>query len=527
MSGLSLPVAMIQDPTNSGIQFVVQQRGRIRPIINGVLQATDVINLNTIVTQSGTNSGERGLLGLAFHPNYASNGYFYIDYTDITTGNTKVARLTRTPGSNPPSANISTLFPILEIAQPFPNHNGGTLRFGPDGYLYIGMGDGGSSYDPGNRAQTLNNMLLGKMLRIDINGDDFPADPNKNYAIPPSNPFNGVNGDREIWSCGLRNPWKYSFDSAAMLGTNAMVIGDVGQDTWEEVDFEPAGVSGRNYGWRIREGFASTGLTGANAIPFTDPIYVYQHSGPNGQSITGGYVDRGLLSGDAFGRYFFAEYIDGKVWSIQLNYDQFGNATASNLIEHTAEMSNTGALGNISSIDVDANGDLYLLSYSTGRILKILPNGFAWITDLSQKLYGQRAGTIRHLLAVDGKTYTLWPNWVLDSAFEENVATLVVGMMTDQLASATMSVQVDANFNQSGNGTIKLQLYNWTTNQYDNVLTGTMNNVMQTFSAGSIPAANYRRADGRIQMLIKSFRPEPHKTYTLKTNKHRVKVTLP
>lgn len=524
VTGLSLPVSMIQDPTNPNIQYVVQQRGRIRVIINGVLQATDLVTLASVCSQSGS---ERGLLGLAFAPDYATSGFLYVNYTDISTGATKIARLTRTSVS-PPLADISTLFPIHTISQPYSNHNGGTLRFGPDGYLYIGMGDGGNSYDPGNRAQTLNNMLLGKMLRIDPTGDDFPADATRNYSTPASNPFNGTNGDKEIWSCGLRNPWKFSFDNPAWLGTGAMLIGDVGQDTWEEVDFEPAGVSGRNYGWRVREGFASTGFTGANAIPFTDPIHVYQHSGPNGQSITGGYVARGNLAGDLFGRYFFAEYIDGKVWSIGLNYDINGNATAGSLVEHTAELSNTGALGNISSLDVDSNGNLYLVSYSGGKILRLVPNTFAWITDTSQKYIGRKLGGVRELLTVDGKTYQMWPNWLVDSAAEENLATLIVGHQTDNFAATTLSCQVDGFFNQAGNGTVKVQLYNWSTSSYDNVITGTMTGSNQTFSVSGVSAANYRRAgDGRIQMLIKSFRPEPLVSYPLITNIDRVKITLP
>jgi len=479
---------------------VLQQRGLIRTIVNGVVQGTNLASLTAIVSASGS---ERGLLGFAFHPNYAKNGFVFVNYTDVSTGATKIARLT--VSGSPPTTTTATLFPILTISQPFSNHNGGCIRFGQDGYLYVGMGDGGSGNDPGNRAQTMNNMLLGKFLRLDINGDDFPADATRNYAIPPTNPFNGVNGDREIWSCGVRNPWKFSFDNPNWLGTGGMVIGDVGQDAWEEIDFEPAGVGGRNYGWRVREGFATTGLGGGNSIPFTDPIHVYAHSG-NSKSVTGGYVHRGLQSGQSFGRYFFAEYITGQVWSVALTYDMSGNATASNLIEHTAELSNTGALGNLSSIDVDSNGELFITSYSTGRILRVVPGNFAGLTGLTLGLAGKVEGGARHLLADDPHLFRAYPNLQMDSAAEENLTLPIVSYRTDNFAGANVNCQVRAATQVGISGTLKIQLYNFNTSRYETVSTHALTSTMTTFTAPAAAAANYREpGTGNIYMQLRLF----------------------
>jgi len=258
------------------------------------------------------------------------------------------------------------------IAQPFANHNGGDLVFGPDGYLYIGLGDGGSGNDPDHRAQNPNE-LLGKMLRIDVNvPDSHPI----GYQIPPDNPFLGggpVAARGEIWSFGLRNPWRYTFDDPLRGGTGAMLIGDVGQNQWEEVDYEPAARGGRNYGWRNREGAHNNVTSRPPAYtPLVEPIHEYSHS--VGQSITGGYVYRGNALPAMFrGRYFFADFVQGRVWSLALNIDTgTREATVSNVTEHTSELSASGPLDNISSFGVDADGELLLVGYATGRILKII-----------------------------------------------------------------------------------------------------------------------------------------------------------
>jgi glucose/arabinose dehydrogenase len=366
VTGVQSPVAFVQDPTDRGLQLVVQQAGRIRVVRDGVIAGNDFLNLASSVSCCG----EQGLLGLAFAPDYASSGRFYVNFTN-TAGNTVVARFLRS--SNPAQADLSTRFDLkLEgtrsfINQPFANHNGGHLAFGPDGYLYIGLGDGGSGNDPDHRAQNPNE-LLGKMLRIDVNVPD--ADP-FGYRIPPDNPFLGGNPARdEIWAFGLRNPWRYSFDDVARGGTGALIIADVGQNRFEEINYEPRGAGGRNYGWRNREGAHDNVTTRPLAYqPATDPIFDYGRS--DGISVTGGFVYRGTRLGAAYrGRYFFADY-SGRVWSLALTLDATGQAQASDRREHTAELGGSAVLGNISSFGVDADGELYLVSHSGGRIVRI------------------------------------------------------------------------------------------------------------------------------------------------------------
>ena len=365
-SGFQSPVAFVQDPTDRTVQFVVQQGGRIRVAQNGAALGTDFLNLSGSVSSGG----ERGLLGLAFAPDYATSGRFYVNFTN-TSGDTVVARFIRS--AIPTVADPSSRFDLqLEgtrrfISQPFSNHNGGHLVFGPDGYLYIGLGDGGSGNDPDHRAQNPNE-LLGKMLRIDVNVPG--ADP-FGYRIPPDNPFLGGNSARdEIWAFGLRNPWRYNFDDVARGGTGALVIGDVGQNRFEEIDYEPRGAGGRNYGWRNREGAHDNVTTRPLAYqPATEPIFEYGRS--DGISITGGYVYRGTRLGAAYrGRYFFADY-SGRVWSLGLTVDATGQAQASDRREHTADLGGSAVLGNISSFGVDADGELYLVSHSGGRIIRI------------------------------------------------------------------------------------------------------------------------------------------------------------
>jgi glucose/arabinose dehydrogenase len=253
------------------------------------------------------------------------------------------------------------------IRQPFANHNGGNLAFGPDGYLYIGLGDGGAGDDPDHRAQTPTEWL-GKMLRIDV---AVPASSASGYRVPADNPFvaGGPAGTLpEIWSFGLRNPWRYTFDSVALGGTGALIIGDVGQNVYEEIDYEPRGQGGRNYGWSLREGAHPYIARPPAFLPLTDPIFDYSHA--EGASITGGYVYRGQqLGADYRGRYFFADFVRGRIWSMALTIDEGGSATASDRIELTDTLGGA-ALGNVSSFGVDADGELFIVSYA-GSIFKI------------------------------------------------------------------------------------------------------------------------------------------------------------
>jgi glucose/arabinose dehydrogenase len=370
VSGLTAPVAFVQDPSNPAVQVVVEQGGRIRVVRSGVLLGTDFLDLRGAVNAGG----ERGLLGLAFAPDYASSGRFYVNFTNAS-GHTVVARFRRS--ADPLVADPASRFDLrwgaqgrAFIAQPFANHNGGHLEFGPDGYLYIGLGDGGSANDPDHRAQNPAE-FLGKMLRIDVSvADNHP----NGYVVPSSNPFvrSGPPGTLpEIWSVGLRNPWRYSFDAPSRGGTGALVIADVGQGSWEEIDYEPAGRGGRNYGWRNREG-AHNNVTSLPPafLPLTEPIHEYSHS--LGQSITGGYVYRGSSLGPAYrGRYFFADYVQGRVWSLVLTIDPAsGEATVLGRTDHTADLG-PAPLGSISSFGLDADGELYIVSYSNGTVLKV------------------------------------------------------------------------------------------------------------------------------------------------------------
>ncbi len=298
-SGLDQPV----DIANAGDDrlFVVERPGTIRIVqSDGTVLATPFLD---IAAEVGTSGLEQGLLGLAFHPDYAANGYFYVNYTD-NNGDTNIARFSVDPG-DPDLADPLSEQTVLTITQPFENHNGGDLNFGPDGFLYIGMGDGGDGGDPDDRAQDLND-LLGKMLRIDVTGVTT-------YTIPASNPYTQTAGLDEIWDLGLRNPWRFSFDRL----TGDMYIGDVGQIAWEEVDLEPAGsMGGVNYGWRCYEGNHEFNLTGCGPIgDYTFPIHEYDHTAGD-RAIAGGFVYRGAQFPDLAGHYVFADYISGNFWDL-------------------------------------------------------------------------------------------------------------------------------------------------------------------------------------------------------------------
>jgi glucose/arabinose dehydrogenase len=367
--GFTVPVAFVQDPTDATVQFVVEQRGRIRVLRNGALQPTDFLDLQSVTLWSG----ERGLLGLAFPPDAASSGRFFVHF-DNTAGNSVIARFRRS-ATNPligdPASRFDLSFNSSEgvlpfISQPFPNHKGGHLAFGPDGYLYIGMGDGGSGNDPNHFAQSRQS-LLGKMLRVDVNvPDTHPI----GFVIPADNPFNNGSALPEIWSFGWRNPWRWNFDDVSRGGTGAMVAADVGQNAWEEVNYEPRGRGGRNYGWRNREGAHDnvTSLPPAY-LPLTEPIHEYGRN--SGASITGGFVYRGSAMPAMRGRYFFGDFVSSRVWSIALAIQPNGEAQATDLREHTTELGGMNALSGVSSFGVDADGELYIVSYNRGVILKI------------------------------------------------------------------------------------------------------------------------------------------------------------
>ncbi len=373
VSGLVRPIGVFHAPGDYSRVFIIEKQGRIRILKNGVLLPTPFLDIDSIIVGGTSVSSEQGLLGLAFHPDYATNGKFYVNYTAVAgSGDTVVAEYT--VSANPDIAN-TTGTTLLTFDQPQPNHNGGWIAFGPkDGLLYIGAGDGGGSNDTGTghtaatgNAQDITDNLLGKMLRIDVNRDDFPADATKNYGIPPTNPFVGIAGDDEIWSFGLRNPWRNAFDRV----TGDLYIADVGQGAWEEVNFQAhASGSGRNYGWRCMEGFACTGLTGCtcNDTALTMPVHAYSHS--EGCSITGGEVYRGCAIPDLDGTYFFADYCDTTIWSFRVV-----GGSVTQLTDRTAELAPGGGLdiASITSFGADAYGEVYICDQNGGEGFKIIP----------------------------------------------------------------------------------------------------------------------------------------------------------
>lgn len=365
-TGLSSPVFVTDAPGDADSLFIVEQGGVIRKmsLASGAVASTPFLTVSGIST-----GGERGLLGLAFHPEYETNGRFYVYVTD-SNRDSLIREYTANPGGE--TADPNSVRNILGFDQPFGNHNAGWMDFGPDGYLYIASGDGGSGNDPGDNAQDLTNNLLGKMLRIDVDGDDFTA-ADRNYAIPPSNPFVGATGDDEIWAYGLRNPWRNSFDRE----TGDLWVADVGQNILEEINFQPASSSGgENYGWRDREGTVATPNVGGPKPPGAiDPIYEYQHGGgtTQGGSVTGGYVYRGPIL-ELQGQYFFADFVSERIWSLRSNGvdpSSFDGTNHADFTDWTDLLTpETGSINDISSFGEDSDGNLYIVDLG-GEIFRI------------------------------------------------------------------------------------------------------------------------------------------------------------
>lgn len=323
--------------------FVVEQSGRIKVFPNN--PQTSAVKTFLDITDRVTAGGEMGLLGLAFHPDYANNGYFYLNYTANNPLRTIISRFQVT--SNPDSADKNSEFEVVQFTQPFENHNGGWIGFGPgDGYLYIATGDGGSGGDPQNYAQQINN-LLGKILRLDINSGTP-------YAIPATNPFvdsTNTQVKKEIYAWGLRNPWRCSFDPL----TNRLWAGDVGQSAWEEVSIIE---NGKNYGWRCYEGNHPYLLNDCNYPAYEFPVWEYNHT--EGYSITGGYVYRGQSMPELYGKYIYGDYGSRKIWA--LSYDGVNPPTNELLLT---------APSTIPSFGVDELNELYIVSFN-GTIYKFI-----------------------------------------------------------------------------------------------------------------------------------------------------------
>jgi glucose/arabinose dehydrogenase len=340
-TGLSSPVHLAA-PANDSRLFIVEQPGRIRIVQGGQLASTPFLDIRAKVGSGG----EQGLLSVAFHPNYATNGYFFVNYTDLN-GDTRVERYQ--VSGNPNAADPASAKLIITVAQPFTNHNGGQLAFGADGKLYIGMGDGGSGGDPENHGQD-RATLLGDLLRIDVDAGDP-------YAIPPDNPHAASTQLRpEIWASGLRNPWRFSFD----FTENMLYIADVGQGSWEEVNVVPATQSAINYGWRVMEGAHCYNAGTCDQSGLQLPAHEYANDGET-CAVTGGHVYRGAAIPGITGHYFYSDYCAGWLKSFRLAN---GTATAHRTWD-------VGDLGSVTSFGVDAAGELYILS-ADGTVRKLV-----------------------------------------------------------------------------------------------------------------------------------------------------------
>jgi len=453
--GLSRPVGVYATPDDTTRLFVLEQfTANIRVVDSTGTLVAPFLN----VEDATPGGGEQGLLGLAFHPQYSSNGLFYVYYTD-KNDDSFVTRYHVSPDPNVADPASKTV--ILHIQQPFKNHKAGRLAFGPnDGYLYVAVGDGGNANDPLGNAQN-KGTLLGKILRIDVDSA-FP------YAIPPGNPFAGPGdpGLDEIWLYGLRNPWRFSFDRL----TGDMYIGDVGEGAHEEIDFVPAGVSGLNLGWRCMEGGTCTGLDGCPCPPgITLPIHEYTHD--IGCAVMGGFMYRGCAIPDLRGTYFFADYCSNQISSFQ-----FDGTTKSHFMNRTAELAPGGGLNitSITSFGEDAMGEIYICDHTGGEVFKIVPHvpGQPGISSFGTGSPGCNGG---QLAGANCSATLLNPNFRLTCSHAPP-SSLGLGLVTDvqnvggmdpfglgillhvDLFFSTLFVSVDFTSDATGNGSALLPI---------------------------------------------------------------------
>jgi glucose/arabinose dehydrogenase len=342
ITGLVAPVGIVDPADGTERLFIIEQAGRILIWQQGSLLSRPFLDITDRV---GTNGSERGLLGLAFHPQYAENGHLYVNYTDLQ-GNTVIARFNVSP-DDPDLALPASELQLLRVNQPYANHNGGAVVFGPDGDLYLGLGDGGSAGDPEGNAQSLST-LLGKILRLDV-------DRGEPYVIPEENPYSAGDGLPEIWAYGLRNPWRITFDRL----TGDLYIADVGQNRWEEINFLAAGSpGGSNFGWDYFEGSHPYDGSPPSQLNLIPPVAEYSHD--LGCSVTGGVVYRGEALPEWQGVYLYGDYCSGNVWGLLRDaQDRWMNALL------------FGGLGRVSSFGQDQTGEVYLVDHA-GRILLLV-----------------------------------------------------------------------------------------------------------------------------------------------------------
>lgn len=421
-TGFNSPVEI----TNAGDSrlFIVQKGGLIRILnSNGTINTTPFLNLSSIISSNG----ERGLLGLAFHPNYSTNGFFFVNYTN-TSGNTVIARYSVSSGNPDIANNTGTI--LMTITQPFSNHNGGTIKFGPDGYLYIGMGDGGSSGDPGNRAQNINDNL-GKMLRIDVNSNVAPY-----YTSPATNPYVGNTGNDEIWAIGLRNPWKFSFNRL----NGDLWIADVGQNAFEEINKtqSPLPNIGLNFGWRCYEGNApynTSGCIAATSITF--PIHQYSLYSDGTCSVTGGYVYTGATYPNFQNKYFFTDYCNDKIKMLN----------SAGVIATSASFSGN----NFTTFGEDINGELYIAGITSGTVYKIIDtslnnfdfelNGFSIYPNPAKEYIVLRSNEINLVSKID--IFDLAGKLLISNKLNKNIENTIT---TNSLSNGIYLVSVETIF---------------------------------------------------------------------------------
>lgn len=404
--GFSNPVEIVNAGDNR--LFVVEQGGSIK-----ILNPDKTINETLFLDLAGviTFEGEMGLLGLAFHPDYATNGYFYVDYVNAD-GNTAIARYTRSTG-NPNTADPASALIMLTVEQPFDNHKGGSLHFGPDDYLYIAMGDGGSSGDPGNRAQN-KNVLLGKLLRLDVDA----AAP----YIPATNPFVGIDGADEIWAYGLRNPWKFSFNRL----NNDLWIADVGQNEFEEINKVVPTASGLNYGWKCYEANAIFDLSQCSLVEmYTTPVAQYPHGGGTGRcSITGGYVYTGANYPNMLNKYFFADFCTGEIGMLDTENTLFWKGNFED---------------GITTFGEDMNGELYVAAGNT--IYSIIDTATTGTNDFDTAHFSVYPNPAKSEVFIDLKDMTTTGT---ASIFD------ISGKRLLQQSIATNSTRIDTSMLQGG-----------------------------------------------------------------------------
>lgn len=448
VTGLGAPTDIQHAADGSNRLFLVEQVGRVRIFQNGVLQSTPFLDIRN----KTTGSGERGLLGLAFAPNFPSSKRFYVNYTNLS-GNTVIAMYTVST-STANTADPATEVVLMTVPQPFSNHNGGQIQFGPDGYLYIAMGDGGSSGDPFGNAQNRNS-LLGKILRIDVESQPGAV------RIPPSNPFVNTAGARaEIWATGLRNPWRFSFDRS----THDLWIADVGQGAWEEVNFQPASsAGGENYGWDTMEGNHCYAAATCNMTGLTPPVAEYGHS--LGCSVTGGFVYRGTQFPALAGTYFYGDYCSGRIWSVRREGGQFVNQLA---LESGVSITTFGE---------DEAGELYLAD-SGGNIRRVelaaptvsvtiasAPTGQRFVVDsgatqyTAPRTFTWTQGSVHSVQWINGTTATrlAFSGWTDGDtsnprAITATAATYTGNFTTEHLVTQTQPVGGAITLTPSSNG---------------------------------------------------------------------------